>query len=177
MIDEFLKIPKERVAVLIGKGGSTKKKIEQLTHTKIEVDSEEGNVNIRSGKPNTEEVRKAQEIVKAVGRGFSPENALSLLDDAYYLEIIDLKEMFGKSEKEIMHKKGRAIGKDGKVRDNIEDMTETKISVYGKTISIIGAEEGLGKAKHAIEMLLQGSKPQAAYNYLKRISAYESFDM
>ena len=32
-----LKIPKQRVAVLVGKNGTTKKKIEELTDTKIKV--------------------------------------------------------------------------------------------------------------------------------------------
>ena len=39
-----LKIPKDRVAVLIGKKGEIKKKLEKETKTNIEVDSKEGDV-------------------------------------------------------------------------------------------------------------------------------------
>ena len=39
-----LKIPKERVAVLIGKKGETKSKIEQETNVEIKIDSLEGDV-------------------------------------------------------------------------------------------------------------------------------------
>ena len=42
-----LKMPKERIAVLIGKAGETKKSIENATKTKINVDSVEGEVTIR----------------------------------------------------------------------------------------------------------------------------------
>ena len=48
-MDEYkydIKIPKERVAVLIGKKGETKRLIENETATKIEVDSQEGDVTI-----------------------------------------------------------------------------------------------------------------------------------
>ena len=33
---------------------------------------------------------------------------------------------------------GRVIGKDGSTRKTIEDLTNTDICVYGKTVSIIG---------------------------------------
>jgi len=41
-----LKIPKERVAVLIGKNGEVKKELEEYTSAKIEIDSKEGDVKI-----------------------------------------------------------------------------------------------------------------------------------
>ena len=43
-----LRIPKERVAVLIGKKGEIKKQIEEATNTKIKIDSNEGDVFISS---------------------------------------------------------------------------------------------------------------------------------
>ena len=49
-MDEYtyeLKMPKERVAVLIGTKGETKKEIELATKTKLDIDSKEGDVTIR----------------------------------------------------------------------------------------------------------------------------------
>ncbi len=40
--EEFVRIPKERVAVVIGKKGETKKEIEKRTKTRVEIDSETG---------------------------------------------------------------------------------------------------------------------------------------
>ena len=69
-----LKIPKERVAVLIGKEGSVKEDIESSTKTKIKVDSKEGDVFI-SGEDGLG-MYNAKEVIIAVGRGFNPETAL-----------------------------------------------------------------------------------------------------
>src|SRR3989338_1258210 len=41
-----LKIPRDRVAILIGKEGSVKKRISDLTQTRLEIDSKEGDVTI-----------------------------------------------------------------------------------------------------------------------------------
>ncbi|PIY59884.1 RNA-processing protein, partial [Candidatus Woesearchaeota archaeon CG_4_10_14_0_8_um_filter_47_5] len=57
-----LKIPLERVAVLIGKSGETKQRLEEATKTRIEVNSEEGDVKIRG--EQSLELFTAQEIVK-----------------------------------------------------------------------------------------------------------------
>ena len=42
-----LKISKERIAILIGKKGETKRRLETLTKSKINIDSKEGDVIIR----------------------------------------------------------------------------------------------------------------------------------
>ena len=44
MHKEELKVPRSRVAVIIGKSGKDKRSIEKLTHTKISIDSKEGDV-------------------------------------------------------------------------------------------------------------------------------------
>ena len=43
-----IKIPEERVGVLVGPGGSMKHLIEEKTKTTIEIDSETGTVSIAS---------------------------------------------------------------------------------------------------------------------------------
>jgi len=72
--EEFVRIPKERVAVLIGKKGKTKREIEERTGTRIEVDSETGEVFITSTEKTRDPlaVWKARDVVLAIGRGFSP---------------------------------------------------------------------------------------------------------
>jgi ribosomal RNA assembly protein len=81
----------DRIAVIIGKDGEGKKKIETLTQTSIEVDSTEGIVHIMNT-PETDNplaVWKARDIIQAIGRGFNPEKALRLADEDVYLEVID----------------------------------------------------------------------------------------
>ena len=45
---------KSRIAVLIGRNGKTKKIIEELTKTKIEIDSESGDYNVKYNNENSE---------------------------------------------------------------------------------------------------------------------------
>ena len=134
-IEEFA-IPKERVAVVIGPNGATKKEIETRTKAKVHIDSKNGDVTIEA--EDAVIAMKAGNIVRAMGRGFSPEHAMRLVDDEYYLEIVNLAEILGKNWKQIQSKKGRIIGREGTIRQKIEHDTKTLISVYGKTVGIIG---------------------------------------
>jgi len=131
---QYVKIPQERVSVLIGEDGEAKKKIERLTKTKILV--EDTSVTVE-GESLSEWL--ARDIVKAVGRGFSPDKALSILSEDHMLLVIDLTDLVGSSEKTLSRYKGRIIGRDGKTRKIIEEMTGCYLSVYGKTVSLIGS--------------------------------------
>ena len=161
-----LKIPKERIAVLIGKKGEVKKRIEEETNTKIRIDSEEGEVFV-SGK-DALGLFTVREIVEAVGRGFNPEISLRLLDDDVALDIIKLTEYVGKSKKALARQKGRIIGRDGITRQIIHEMTGVDMSVYGKTVSIIGDLENLLIAKEAVEMILNGARHKSVYGFLEK---------
>jgi len=86
------RITKERIGVLIGKKGITKRNIEEKTKTKILVDSEEGLVSIEG--EEADGFLRAVEIVKAVARGFSPERAFTLFEDEdIFLEVIELSDI------------------------------------------------------------------------------------
>ncbi len=161
--EQVLKIPKERVAVLIGTKGETKREIEEETHTNLEI-SKEGEVKITG---DSFDAWITQKIVKAIGRGFSPAKALLLLKEGYQFEIIELKD-WAKTENSMKRLKGRVIGEKGKSKETIERTTETYISVYGKTICIIGETKRALVAKRAIEMLLSGSKHSTVFSMLEK---------
>ena len=166
--EEHIKIPMARIAVLIGKNGETKSKIENLTQTSIEIDSTDAIIHI-TNTPEAENplaVWKARDIIKAIGRGFSPERALLLIDEEAYLSIIDLTTIFGRNTKAIKRIKGRIIGEAGKTRRLIEENTETALSVYGTTICIIGPINYLRIAKKAVTMLIDGMSHSNVYQFL-----------
>lgn len=169
---EYLKIPRERVGVLIGKNGITKDEIENLTKTDINIDSDTGSIAI-SPTEETEDplaVWKSRYIVKAIGRGFNPEISLKLMGDETLLEIINLPDYVGKSKKAIMRQKARIIGKEGRTKDIIIDMTGVDISIYGKTVAIIGGMEQIHIAKEAVEMILNGVRHKTVYAFLEKKS-------
>jgi ribosomal RNA assembly protein len=161
-----LKIPKDRIAVLIGKNGEIKKTIEEETKTKIKVDSKEGDVVVK-GKYALG-LLNAREVIKAISRGFNPDYALLLLKSDYLFETIDVTDYAGKSKKTLARLKGRVIGKEGKGRKTIEDLTHCYICVYGKTISIIGEPENATNARRAIDSLVQGSPHANVYRWLEK---------
>jgi ribosomal RNA assembly protein len=160
-----LKIPKERIAVLIGKQGKIKRKLEKLTETRLEVDSKEGDVFIYG--EDGLRIFEAKEVVKAVGRGFNPETAIKLLNMEHILDVVRMGDYATTKNSEI-RLRGRVIGTEGKTRRLIENLSEAEISVYGKTIGIIGKPESVNMAKRAISMLLQGSPHSTVYSWLEK---------
>jgi len=161
-----LRISKSRVAVLIGKEGSVKKGIEEATNTKINVDSKEGEVFV-SGE-DALGLYTTREIIKAIGRGFNPEIAQLLLKQDYVCEVVQLQDYSGKSKETMLRLKGRVIGREGKSRKLIEELTESYISVFGKTISMLGLPENVAAARHAVESLLRGSTHSSVYKWLEK---------
>jgi ribosomal RNA assembly protein len=167
----FIKIPKERVGVLIGPEGTTKKNIEQKLSVELQIDSEAGDVTIMMAKEATDPsmLFKAKDVITALGRGFSPEHAFRLIrDEEAMLDIIDLRTVFGKSEADIKRVKGRIIGMNGKTRRIIEELTDTNVAVFGHTVAIIGTVEQVQAAREAIEMLVKGSMHSTVYRFLHR---------
>jgi ribosomal RNA assembly protein len=165
MIQE-IKIAGNRVAVLIGKGGSVKKELEEKTSTSISIDSKEGSVKLEG--ENAALLLRGIEVVQAINRGFSPERAFLLLDDEdLLLDVIDLSGLTD-SPRQLDRLRGRIIGKEGRSREQIEHMTECEISVFGKTVAIIGLPEQIKIARSAIDMLLQGLPHEMVFAFLER---------
>ncbi len=167
MISAKIRIPLERVAVLIGQKGMIKLRLESEAKIELDIDSEEGHVEVIAT-DETEDptiVWAVRDCVKAIGRGFSPQRALALLDPDIFLEVIPLDG----PPKWIQRMRGRLIGERGKTRRIIEQNTDAQLSVFGQTVSIIGTLEELRVAKDAIEMLLRGDRHSSVYRYLQNL--------
>jgi ribosomal RNA assembly protein len=163
-------IPKDRVGVLVGPGGIVKSTIEEKLFVDLKIDSPSGSVEIgvKPHAPDPSGVLQARDIVLAIGRGFSPERAFRLFDEDNTLDIIDLHDFFGKNEAEIRRVDGRIIGREGKTRRILEELTGTAISVSGHTVSIIGGYEAVTMAKDALEKLIKGRPHGTVYKFLRR---------
>jgi ribosomal RNA assembly protein len=167
----FVRIPKERVGVLVGPDGKVKQRIEEKFMVELQIESESGGVTIvLSQKANDPSLLfKAKDTVTAIGKGFSPEHAFRLLrneDDIF--DFIDLRAIFGRSESDIKRVKGRVIGANGKTRKLIEELTDASVVVYGHTIGFIGTFEQVDVARNAVQMLIDGSQHHTVYKYLQR---------
>jgi len=167
----FVRIPKERVGVLVGPEGKVKQYIEEKLMVELQIESEAGGVSILLSE-NTKDptmLFKARDVVTAIGRGFSPEYAFRLIrneDDIF--DFIDLRTIFGRSESDIKRIKGRIIGANGKTRGLIEQLTEANVVVYGHTIGIIGTFGQVDVARNAVQMLINGNQHHSVYKYLQK---------
>ena len=160
-----IKIPKERVGILIGKKGEVKKKVKEATGISLDIDSTDGDVFVKG--EDALNLYTAREIIRAIGRGFNPDIALLLMKGEFILEVINLSDI-AKSRQNLQRIKGRVIGSGGKTRRLIEELTEVHMSVYGKTICILGESENIYIAKTAIQNLLKGTPHSGVYRWLEK---------
>ena len=166
---KYLKIPKERVGVLIGHNGETKKMIERISKTTLEIDSAEGEVTIDEHETSDPVLGVIVEnVVRAIGRGFSPEHAMHLFKDDMDFFIFNLHDYVGKKDSHTKRIKSRIIGTDGKTKRAIENLTGAILSIYGHTVALIADFESMDVAKKAIDMILSGSKHASVYRYVER---------
>lgn len=163
---DHVKVPDDRLAVVIGEDGETKKEIEDKTGVKLSIDSSNSKVKIDRSEADPVLGWKVKMVVKAIGRGFTPEKALKLLEERETFELVKINDYA--NTKDSLHRlKGRVIGSNGKSRKLLEEISKTDISIYGKTISVIGKPERVSPTIEAIKKILNGAPHGNAYKYLK----------
>jgi ribosomal RNA assembly protein len=173
-----LKIPLERVGALVGKEGIVKNEIEKRCGVTLEIDGWTGDVQISYGAGSLTEGEpfKAQEVITAIARGFSPQRAFNLFEEDKFLSTIDLRQFSGKSENSLARIKARLIGSDGKARKLIEQLSGTQISIYGHTVSIIGDSEKSKVAEGALLKIASGGTHKAAYQMLQKYRSKQKLE-
>jgi len=166
MAEQEIKVTQNRIAVIIGRNGKTKRTIEKKTGTSVEINSDEGLITVSSD--DAISVLKCADIIRAINRGFSPQRAFTLLEDEdMMLDIIDLTA-YCNTTKQMERIRGRIIGREGKSREQIENMTGAIMSVLGKTVAIIGEVEQVRNTRTAVEMLIEGLPHESVFSFLDK---------
>ena len=160
-MEPLARIPKNRIAVLIGKHGSTRKMIEEACGASIHIQSNSGDVSVIW--PEGEIIdpiikMKLPDVIFAIGRGLAPKRAVQLIDDEVFLRMYDIREWVGRQPNQTRRMRSRLIGTNGRIRSLIEELTGTEMAIYGSTVLVIGDQESLALATPAIEGILQGSE-------------------
>ncbi len=153
-----MRIPEERVKIL----KKSKEELEKRGHVKLALD--DGEVHIL-GDPA--DVFFARDVVIAIGRGFEPRKAFLLFKEGFVLYVISLRDYFN-TPNAIRRMKGRVIGEKGRIKTQIEEATDSYLSVYGHTVAIISKTDSIEYAKEAVEMILNGAKHSTVLNYLSQ---------
>lgn len=164
---QHVTVPQDRIGVLIGEGGETMREIESRSEVQLNIDSESGSVAIdATGDPIAGLV--APDIVRAIGRGFKPETALSLLDgEMRMFDLIDIDDKT-RNDNDLRRQKGRLIGENGRTRQLMEELSGANVVIYGSTLGIIGEAEEVEAVRRAVGMILDGAPHGAVYSYLER---------
>jgi ribosomal RNA assembly protein len=164
---QHVKVPQDRIGVLIGDGGETLRRIEREAEVRLDVDSENGAVAIEQvGDPLLG--MQGPDVVRAIGRGFPPAVALSILDDEMRMfETVDI-ERAARNDNDLRRKKGRLIGENGRTRELMEELTGADVVIYGTTMGIIGDPAEVDIVRSAAEMLLDGAPHGTVYSFLER---------
>lgn len=175
--EALVRIPLDRVGVLVGREGKVKSRIEEAFGVSLVIDSKTGEISIKATKgPEEANYLRALDVTNAIARGFSPEKAFRLDDDEQVLSIMDLKNYSGKSKSHLIRIKGRIIGLEGKSRKIVEDLTGCNVSVYGDTVSLIGRPDQVKLATEAVDMLASGSNHKSVYNMLQKARSRAKMD-
>ncbi len=165
----FVRIPEERIAVVIGAEGGTRKAIEERSGAKLQVDPDDSSVEITS--PETADpwgAMKAHDVVVAIGRGFSPQRAFRLFTGENYLTVLDMKEVSGKRTKEAMRRiRSRLIGTSGRARERLEELSGCFVSIAGYHVALIGSVDELERGTRAMTLLLRGSEHSTVFGFLE----------
>lgn len=166
------RVPKDRIAVLIGAKGSTRRELEEAAGCKsLQIDSITGEIDVtwpEAGEYDPVKALKLPDVIKAVGRGMAPGRAIQLLRDDWFFEMVDLRDHVGKRSNQQRRIRARIIGSEGKIRKMIEQHTGTEISIYKSTVVLVGEGFGLSSARQAIEMLASGSEHGTVLKFLER---------
>lgn len=166
------RVPKDRIAVLIGAKGATRRDLEKAAGCKhIQIDSTTGEIEVTwpdAGGYDPVKALKLPDVIKAVGRGMAPSRAIQLLQDDWFFEMVDLRDHVGKRSNQQRRIRARIIGSEGKIRKMIEQHTGTEISIYKSTVVLVGEGSGLSAARQAIEMLASGSEHGTVLKYLEK---------
>ena len=119
----YVKIPMERIGVVIGHEGQTKKILEERSKLIIKIDSKIGEISIDDHESkNPLNAIILENIILAIGRGFSPEHAMRLFGEDVDFYIFDIRDYVGKKESHVRRLKARIIGTHGKSKRVLEPL-------------------------------------------------------
>ena len=159
-MEHLARIPQDRIAVLIGKGGETRRMLEEACGATLEIDSKNGEVMADWGEGSVDPIvrMKMPDVIVAIGRGLAPKRAVQLIQDEVFLKMYDIREWVGRQPNQTRRMRSRLIGRNGRIRSLIEEISRCELAIYGSTVLVIGDEDGIALAAPAIEGILRGSE-------------------
>lgn len=107
----------------------------------------------------------AVRILDAVNFGFSVKKALLLKREDMLFRVVRIKEHTKRNLRDI---KSRLIGKSGKTRRTLSQVSGCEILIRESEVGIIGDTEAVMDVETAITSLIKGAKQSNMYHYLEK---------
>jgi KH domain-containing protein len=133
---------------------------------KIKIESYKNSVSIIGDEYDEYLVEK---ILEAIDFGFDSEDALLLSKEDFGLDFVNIKEHTHR--KNLKDVRARLIGKDGKVKTAIEELTGGMVVINANRVGIIADNQHLTHTIQGIKSLIQGSKHGNVFAYLEKQNA------
>lgn len=111
---------------------------------------------------------EARLVLEAMEFGYSAKKALMLLDDGYIFRKLPLKNFTRRKDMSVV--RGRLIGKEGKTKHALENISGCEIIVRDDAVGLLGSAESIEEATTAITNLIRGSKQANVYRFLERMN-------
>lgn len=146
-----------------------KQKIEKALNVQISIEPE--NILIE-GEAIDEDI--AADVLDALYLGFDIKTALMLKEEGMLFEKINIKDYVRESR--VKTAKARMIGKEGRVKIVLSQLTDCAISIKDNNIGIIGRSEDVEIALQAITSLIRGKPHSKVYTSLERIRRERRFE-
>ena len=108
----------------------------------------------------------AGKIIEAIDFGFDVDDALLLVNENFCLEFINIKKHTRR--KNLEEVRGRVIGREGKAKKTIEELTGAVLVVHDNVVGMIVDSEHLDAAVQGLRSLIQGAKHGNVFAYLEK---------
>jgi len=154
----------------LGRILKNKKKLEEELNIKITNKGREISIN---GKPEEEYI--AEKIIESLDLGFQYKTAILIKEEDFIFEILNIKDYTKRNDLERV--RARIIGKGGKTKKTLTQLTECDIELRGNKIGIIGPSTSIENAQEALISLIRGTKQSNLYAYLEKHRAEPIFDL
>ena len=117
----------------------------------------------------------AEKVIDALEFGFPFSAAISIKEQDYMFEIINIKDHTKRKDLEAV--RARIIGSEGKTLKTLGILTKCYLGLKGNQFGIIGEPEYIRTAQEAVFSLIRGSKQANVYSYLEKHQPEPIFDL
>lgn len=147
-----------------------RKRLEKILDIKI---MNKGKEIFLKGDPENEYI--AEKVIDALTFGFPFSIAISIKEQDFLFEIINIKDHTKKKNLERI--RARIIGTKGKTLQTLHQLTKCYFELKDNQMGIIGSPENIESSQQAIISIIQGAKQSNVYNFLERYRVKEIIDL